>query len=169
MKRYFSIAALLGCCLAVLVLGCSQRQTPAADTRAADETAIRQADSSWSAVTEAKQLDGHMGYYADDAAVLAPNEPMAAGKDSVRAMMTKMFAMPGFLVKWQSNKVEAARAGDIGYSMGTYELSMNDPKGKPMSDHGKYVTIWKKQADGTWKVAVDMFNSDVPASPPPSR
>ena len=47
--------------------------------------------------------------------------------------------------------------------MGAYEMSFNDPAGKPVSDKGKYVTIWVKQQDGKWKVAVDMFNSDLPA------
>jgi ketosteroid isomerase-like protein len=169
MKRHWSITALIACCLAALALGCSQQQTPAADTRAADEAAIRQADSTWSKVTEAKQLDDHLAYYVEEAVVLAPNEPMASGKENIRKMMVDMFALPGFVVKWQATKVETPRSGDIAYSLGTYELSMNDPKGKPMEDRGKYVTVWKKQADGSWKVAVDMFNSDLPAAPPPSR
>jgi len=52
------------------------------------------------------------------------------------------------------------------YSQGTYELTMNDPAGKPIMDHGTYVEVRKKQPDGKWKCAVDMFNSDVPVAPP---
>ena len=48
------------------------------------------------------------------------------------------------------------------YSIGTYELSFTDPKGRLIKDHGKYVTIWHTQADGSWKVALDIFNSDLP-------
>jgi ketosteroid isomerase-like protein len=47
--------------------------------------------------------------------------------------------------------------------MGTYQGTMNDAKGKPITDRGKYVTVWKKQADGNWKVVVDIFNSNLPA------
>jgi ketosteroid isomerase-like protein len=39
---------------------------------------------------------------------------------------------------------------------------MNDPKGSPIMDRGKYVAVWKKQADGSWKVAAESFNSDLP-------
>ena len=164
MKR---IAAVLTVCfVAILAAGCSQQQKPAADTRAADEAAIRTADSTWSSATEAKQVDQHMSYYADDAAVLGPNAPMASGKPAIQKMITDMFAMPGFGLKWQATKVEAAGSGDIAYTMGTYDFSMNGPKGAPMADHGKYLTIWKKQSDGTWKVAVDTYNSDMPASRP---
>ena len=166
MKRYCSIAVLTGCYLALLAPGCKQQQP---DTRAADEAAIRQADIAWSKVAEAKQLDSFIGYFLDDAVELGPNEPMAAGKEAIRKMMSDMFAMPGFGIKWQPNKAEAARSGDFGYSLGTYEVTMNDPKGKPMADRGKYVTIWKKQTDGSWKITLDMFNSDLPVPQAPSK
>ncbi len=41
-------------------------------------------------------------------------------------------------------------------------MSFNDPSGKMISDKGKYVTVWKKQADGSWKVMLDIFNTDLP-------
>ncbi len=47
---------------------------------------------------------------------------------------------------------------------GTYEDTMNDPSGKPIKDRGKYVEIFKTQADGTWKAVVRYLNSDFPAS-----
>lgn len=169
MKKHLSMFFLIGSGLALIVLGCNQQQKPAPDTRAADEAAIREADIAWSKVAEAKQLDGHNAYFLEDAVVLAANEPMATGKEAIRKMLDGMYAMPGFSVKWQPTKVEAARSGDFGYSIGTYEMTMNDPKGKPVTDRGKYATVWKKQADGSWKAAVDMFNSDLPVTPPPSK
>ena len=176
MKRHSSITVLIGCCLALLALRCNQQQKPAPDTRAvddsthrADEAAIRQSDVAWSKVAEARQVDGHNAYFLEDAVVLAPNEAMVSGKESIRKMVGEMFAMPGFAIKWQPTKVEVARSGDFGYSLGTYELSINDPKGTPVADRGKYATVWKKQPDGSWKVAVDMFNSDLPMPQPPSK
>ncbi len=56
-------------------------------------------------------------------------------------------------------KVEASRGGDLGYSIGTYELTTYDPTGKPVTDCSKYVAVWKKQADGNWKAVADIFNS----------
>jgi ketosteroid isomerase-like protein len=43
-------------------------------------------------------------------------------------------------------------------------MSMNDPSGKPVNDHGKYVEVPEKQADGKWKCGTDIWNSDLPAS-----
>ena len=62
------------------------------------------------------------------------------------------------------HKVEVAKSGDLGFVSGTYEFNMNDASGKPVTDKGKYVEMWEKQADGTWKCATDTWNSDLPAS-----
>ena len=51
-------------------------------------------------------------------------------------------------------------------SSGTYEETMTDANGKPVKDRGKYIEIFKKQADRTWKVVADIWNSDLPASAP---
>jgi ketosteroid isomerase-like protein len=50
----------------------------------------------------------------------------------------------------------------MGYTLGTFVFQMSLPDGSTLTDNGKFTTIWKKQADGSWKVAVDTFNSDVP-------
>ena len=47
----------------------------------------------------------------------------------------------------------------MGYEYGTYSMVSEEKKGKPKTEIGKYVTVWKKQKDGSWKVAVDIDNS----------
>jgi ketosteroid isomerase-like protein len=151
---------IVGTALALFTLSCGQQPLP--DTRAADEAAIREADMAWAKVAGAKDLEATLSYYADDAALLPPNEPIATGKEGVRKVWTALMGLPGFAVSWAPVTVEVARSGDLAYTRGTYELSMNNPKGEPMKDRGKYIEVWRKQADGKWKVAVDMFNSDLP-------
>ena len=159
----------LGCVLALL--GCSSAQQSAAppDTRAADEAAIRKADADWVQAAQSKQVEVWVAFYSDDAVVLPPNEKVANTKDGIRKAVGELLGLPGLAVKWQLTKVEVARSGDIGYAYGTYELTANDAKGKPVTDLGKIVEIWKKQSDGGWKCAVDTWNSDLPAAPPPSK
>ncbi|MBA2471329.1 MAG: hypothetical protein H0V41_03460 [Pseudonocardiales bacterium] len=53
-----------------------------------------------------------------------------------------------------------ARSGDLAYSTGTYAFA------NPPIDKGKFVDVWKKQADGSWKAVIDIFNSDLPVTPP---
>jgi uncharacterized protein (TIGR02246 family) len=165
-QRWIVIANLI---LVALIFGCAQQQ-PAAppDTRAADEAAIRKLDVDWSNAAQTKNVDAWVAFYSDDATVLPPNEPMASSKDAIRKSIEGLLTLPGVNLKWEPKKIEVSKSGDIAYSFGTYDMSMNDPKGNPITDKGKYVEVWKKQADGNWKCAVDTFNSDLPAAPPPA-
>ncbi|MBA2702787.1 MAG: DUF4440 domain-containing protein [Blastocatellia bacterium] len=165
MKRPIVLAA----CIALLsfALAC---QTPApADTRAADESAIRTLDAEWSKAAGAKDVDKTVSYYSDDAIVLPPNEAMVNTKVAVRKIWKAMITTPGFSGGWKATKVEVARSGDIGYVSGTYELTMNDASGKPATDRGKYLEVWKKQSDGGWKCVADIWNSDLPAPALPEK
>ena len=132
------------------------------ETRAADERAIREAELEWWGVTVAKNLERTVSFYADDASMFPPNAPLATGKEAIRAVWSPLLTTPGVAISGQTTKVEASRGGDLGYSIGTYELITPDPTGKPVTDHGKYVVVWKKQADGSWKVMADIFNSNLP-------
>ena len=60
--------------------------------------------------------------------------------------------MPGFALNWKATGAEVAENADLGYTIGTYELKMDDADGNPTTTVGKYVTVWEKQADGGWKV-----------------
>lgn len=158
--------ALCGC-LALLLIASACTPPPPPDTRAADEAAIRDADAQWSKTAGAKDVDGTVAYYTDDATVLSPNAPMTTGKPAIRAVWAELLG-PGTSIAWQASKVEVARSGDLSYIMGTYQLTMKDPQGNPVNDKGKFVEVWKKQADGKWKVVADIFNSDLPVAAPPS-
>jgi uncharacterized protein (TIGR02246 family) len=147
--------------LALVGLMCGCAPQTALDTRQADERALRDTEAVWSKAASAKDLDGFVSYYADDAAMFLPNAPIVTGKDAIRKSTEEMFANPGFSLSFQTAKVEVSRGGDLAYTHGTYTMAMNDPKGKPVSDKGKYVTVYKRQADGKWKAVADIINSDL--------
>ena len=160
-------ATCLGLSYFLLVVGCTSAPPATPDTRAADEAAVRKADTEWAAAAQSKQVDAWLAYYADDTVVLPPNDKLASGKDDIRKAVSGLLTMPGLSIHWQPTKVEVARSSDLAYSYGTYEITFNDLSGKPISDHGKYTEVWKKQSDGTWKCVLDMWSSDLPAAPPP--
>ncbi len=163
MRVFFTAIILVVCFLAI------PSCTGQPDNRSADEAAIRQADIAWARDCATGDVEKYLSNFMDGGVVLAPNAPIAVGKDAIRKIMGGFFSAPGFTIQWEPIAAEVARSGDIGYSRGTYQLSMNDAKGNPVTDRGKYATVWKKQADGSWKVALDMFNSDMPEAQPPSN
>lgn len=160
-----SVAILLTGSLAFLAFGCSVMQQTNADTREADLAALLETDKAWAeadANSDTKNMiENFYSYVLSDAIVLAPHVPIAEGDDA-SAFFEQMYALPGFSLHWQATSSEVSGLGDLGYTIGTYELSMDGPDGSPVIDKGKYMTVWKKQTDDTWKVAVDMFNTNLP-------
>jgi uncharacterized protein (TIGR02246 family) len=131
-----------------------------ADTRAADEAAIRAASQEWSNAASSKDLEKAVSFYADDATYNPPGAPLAAGKDAIRKVWRSIVSIPGGNLRWASSKVEVARSGDLAYDTGAYTLTRNDASGNQVTTKGKYVVVWKKQADGKWKVIEDIDNPD---------
>jgi uncharacterized protein (TIGR02246 family) len=157
-----SASALRGCvALLVLTSACNR---PTADTLAADESAVKDADAQWAKTAGANDLDGTVSYYSDDASLLPPNAPIARDKQAIRAVWASLLS-PHAAVSWQVTKVDVARSGELAYVIGVYQLTPKDAEGKSLADHGKLLEVWKKQADGKWKTVADIFNSDVPAAP----
>ncbi len=152
--------------LALLVsqFACTQAPPPAPpDTRAADEKTIRDMEAAWGKQYSSKDVDKVMAHYADDASALMPNIPIRTGKDSIRAIFKDLLADPNFALDIQTGKVEVAKSGDVAYSQGTYTFVATGAKKKPVTEKGKYIEVYKKQADGSWKVVEDMNNADAPA------
>lgn len=147
---------------AIFAAGCAL--TPPQDPRAADIQAVKEVEAAWVRDAATKDVEKFVSYYADDASILMPNMPLVTGKDAIRADITHMMADPNFALTFRADRVEAATGGDLVYTQGTYRATSTDPKtGKPVTDTGKGVAIYRKQADGKWKCVVDMVNSDLPA------
>ena len=131
---------------------------------AADDKAVRDADAEWSKAAASKDVDKTVAFYADDAIVMPPNAERATTKEAIRKVWKDL--LTDAQVSWKATKVEVAKSGDIGFISGTYEVTMNDiVTGKPVKDRGKYLEVWEKHADGSWKCAADIWNSDIPAAP----
>lgn len=152
-------------CVGLLLLTVACRQAPP-DTRAADQSEIKEMEAAWMKAAAAKNADDTVSFYADDASMLPPNMPIMTGKQAIRGVWAQLMGNPGYSVSWESTNVEASRSGDFAYDIGTYQLTLNDSQGKQNSDRGKYMVVWKKQADGKWKAVGDMFNSDLPLPSP---
>src|SRR5579864_9541168 len=99
----------------------------------------------------AKDANKIVAFYTDDAIFIA-NSPTVTGKAGILEGWKGMVADPNFSLKFAALAVDVAKSGDLAYSHGTYTLTITDPKTKKkMTDKGQYVTVFKKQADGSWK------------------
>lgn len=128
--------------------------------RGKEEDAILAADAAWLKVYTAKDLAKSVAFCDEQGSMLAPDSPIATGKDAISKLIASDFAHDD--ITWHANKVGVSRSGDLGYTSGTTEMSFKDASGKTLHYRGKYLTVWKKHSNGEWKVLYDMFNSDLP-------
>ncbi len=144
----------------VALVGCRQAPPATMGLSAADEAAIRQAVDEALAIANAAtpDMDAYArAYYAPDALVLAPNMAAVRGHEAIAQLM-KSYPISDF----KAELVELEGLGDMAWARGTYSMTLAPPNAEPMSDTGKYIEIWKRQADGSWRVVRDIFNSDRP-------
>jgi len=156
MSKTFKCALLVA--LALASAGCAKK----VDLEAS-RASLKAVEAQWS--NAADNADSFVSFFAPDGALLPPNEPAVSGAENLHAWATRMMGMPGFSVSWQTNVADVSKSGDLGYTSGTYKLSMQGPDGEPISDHGKYLTVWRKDKTGAWKAVFDTFNSDVAMAP----
>jgi uncharacterized protein (TIGR02246 family) len=156
-----------------IVSGCRSNAADtrsSADTRSADTQALRDTEAQWNQDFAGKDVEKLVAHYADDAVLMSPGMPPSSGKDGIRKTMQDMVGDPALSLKFQPSKVEVARSGDLGYTQGSYTLTMTDPASKQViNDHGSYVTTYRKQPDGSWKAVADIASSATPMPPPPKK
>jgi uncharacterized protein (TIGR02246 family) len=127
--------------------------------------AIRVTEAAWVKAFASKDVAYVTAFYADDAVLMA-NGPTVSGKAAILDVWKGMLADPNFSLTFSATKIEMAKSGDLACSFGTYTLTLSEPKTKKkITDKGKYLTVWKKQADSTWKAIGDVANSDPPPTP----
>ena len=86
------------------------------------------------------------------------SEGWRIGRDAILEFAEQLFADESVQFSWRPEVAEVAYYGDMGYTIGTYKFVRIGPDGEFVRMDGTYVTIWRKQNDGSWKVAVDIGN-----------
>jgi ketosteroid isomerase-like protein len=79
------------------------------------------------------------------------------GKDAIKADWTKALADPTFKLSWTVESAEVSKAGDMGYTRGSFSGGQGND-----TFSGSYATVWKKDKDGKWRVAVDIASAAPP-------
>jgi uncharacterized protein (TIGR02246 family) len=155
MKHIFAIGTIV--VLSSLVCACN-RVTVDSDSRA-----IQSLEENQNRDFNKKDVSDLLGYYADDAVMIAPGEPTAKGKKELQAALTQLVSDPAFSLHFRANEIRVAKSGDLAYTQGTYVLTATDPEShKTINDKGSYVTTYGKQADGSWKILTDIITSQSP-------
>jgi ketosteroid isomerase-like protein len=109
----------------------------------------------------AKDMTALAAFYADDAVWLRPNAPLMKGRSALEAAFKKQFTDPAVL---KLTPTESMIAGNYGFSVGTYTVTVPTIGGGSMTYAAKYLTVFERVGND-WKIAYDMQNAD---QPPPT-
>ena len=137
-------------CVLFLLAGAAVAQRP--------EDALIKADREFAKQTAAHRLDGWMSVFTNKSVLFSENPVL--GADAIRAAYQKLFKDPEFRLDWQPTKAEIFPSGDMGYTVGRYQGVFKNAKGEIVHQSGTYLTVWRKEKDGSWKIAADGGEAD---------
>jgi len=100
--------------------------------------------------------------YEENAVILPSNMPMVKGRASIEKTMTGWMQSGMKMKEFTSTTISVEGAGEFAIQVGRYFQTF-EMSGKVVADTGKFVTVWRKQGDGSWKMAYDMWTTDIPA------
>ncbi len=121
--------------------------------QASVERQLMQADRDFNKATQEKRLEGWMQYFDDNGVV--DRVPPLVGKDAIRKEAAEDWSNPSYQLSWEPTDAHAFPGGKKGYTHGTWVLTMNGKDGKPMKLTGEYLTIWRLNKAGEWRIIWD--------------
>ena len=157
---------LCGLVAAAALAACAPAAPPVDNAK--ETAALRSTESDWVRDFKAHDMSGILGHYASDAASAAPGSPVSVGADAIKQSYASTFNDPAFSLVFAPDRIEVSRSGDMAYTVGRYDQVSTDPKTKaPTHEVGTYVTVYRKEPDGSWKAVADI-NTPGPGTKPPT-
>ena len=150
--------------ISVLLVGCKPAEQFDA---AAVKAKIEAVNKAYAEVALTGDAAAAASYYDENAVILVSNMPMVKGRAGIEKMMAGWMQSGWKMKEFTNTTTSVEGAGDFAIQLGRYFQTF-EMDGKVMADTGKFVTVWRKQVDGSWKIAYDIWNTDipVPAMPP---
>lgn len=146
----------------LLVFFCSiSYSQPAGDVRtnvdSLEAAVLLKTDSDFNKLSIEKGfVEAFLSYMADSAMLFPNGSNLITGKENIKNHLSEGPA--NAVLTWKPLKAEVAESGDLGYTYGSSEYKFKGDDGKPAVHYGKYITVWKRQCDGSWKFILDIGN-----------
>ena len=157
----------LGKIIIALVAGMSILQINCRSCRSGDETAdVRRYIEQMAQASEDAMLKGKvdelMAFYEENATSLPPNSLPVVGRSLIRSYMDSVSAYGITIKEADFDPLTIDVEGGLAYEVGRFGMTMNVPGVGLVRDEGKYMAVWRRQADDTWKVHTDIWNTNIP-------
>lgn len=157
-RRFGPPAALL-LAAALFAAACA----PEGPDRAALERELLAADRAFARATAERGAEGWASFFLEEGEMLAPGSRLR-GREAVREAMRAALDASGDRIEWEPEEADPAASGDTGITIGRYRTWGSGPEGPVARDSGRYVTLWRRDRAGRWRVRLDI---GLPTPPSP--
>ena len=151
MKSRIGWALMLGALLAVGAMNIGAQR---ADPNRAAVAAIMKADADFNQAVADRNVNRFLSFIAEGATFNGGTPGEIRGRDAIAKDWAPFFEPAGPRLTWKPTKAEVLGAGDLGYSVGASEFRTTAGT-QTTARRGNYLTVWRKQADGAWRVVYD--------------
>ena len=145
--------------LAPLVLFLAGCVTDAATRRLTLEDELMDADRAFAHDVQQRRIEGWVAAFDEHGSQVDEQGAPVTGHAAIRAYMQGAFDDPGFQITWEPEEASIPEGGKLGYVWGRWTLRRS---GAP-EEHGHYLDIWRRGADGKWKLLFDVGEPTQPA------
>jgi ketosteroid isomerase-like protein len=143
----------------LLAVGCTA--APVTDTGAL-EAEVRAAAEAYHSAASGKDAAAVVALYDETALMVPPGASIVHGLNGVLGYRFGFIETPGVELSFELLRVEVAASGDIAWTLADGQITIRNPDGVDGHDVVRDFHTWRKQADGSWKVVVDIWNSGAP-------
>lgn len=116
---------------------------------------LLETDRQWAQAVRGDDVDRIASYWTDDAVIYTANRPPVIGKKSLLEFVARNRSIPGFALSWEVSEAVVSEAGDLGYTLGPYELTVPSPEGGLMTRQGNHICVWRRVA-GQWRCSLEV-------------
>ena len=165
----FSFSALA---LVFVLSGCTPEPSGGAANGidlAAEKVAVLARDQEWHAAVAAKKDAAHIAsFFTEDGIMIGSGQATSVGRPALIQAVRALLSGPDFNDDWTWDRVELSADGKLAYLVGTTRITVNDPSGKPVTTQARLINVWRKDPDGVWRCAVDVWVHEPAAGPAPA-
>lgn len=122
---------------------------------------LLQRDAEWAALSsDGQEVDAILAFWTDDALVYPPGMHALKGKAALRAYVQGALAIPGFHITWTTSEANLSPDGQLAYLLSTNAITAPGSGGQLVTTRGRGVTVWRREPDGNWRCALDIWNAE---------
>ena len=125
-----------------------------------ERTELLKRDAEWAKLgSSGHEVDRILSYWTEDACVYPPDMPVVRRKAALREYVEGALAIPGFSITWTTSDAILSPDGRLAYRLSTNLVTLPGKTGELVTTPGRAVTVWRKEPDGEWRCAVDIWNA----------